>query len=268
MRTFFDGQKPRLFAHRGVSGEAPENTLVAFQRAVDLGIVYAELDMHATRDGHVVVCHDATLERTTNGHGQIRALSLAEVRTFDAGYHFSSDSGHTFPFRATEVRVPTLLEVLEQFPTLHFTIEIKQTDPPIEELVIAAVRAIGREQQVIVASEHDAVLARVRRHAPEIATNLGYAEVFEFIQRVAANQLADYHPPGHALQIPPSFQGIPLVTSQTVDAAHTFGCEMHAWTIDDPQEMDSLLDVGVDGIMSNFPARLLEVAGKRKGGNG
>ena len=263
MPAFFDGKKPRLFAHRGASGEAPENTLASFQRAVDLGIVYAELDVHVSRDGAVVVSHDPTLERTTNGQGQIGDFSLTELQMFDAGYHFSVDGGQAFPFRGTGVKIPTLVEVLEQFSTLHFTIEIKQTDPPIEERVIAAVRSCGRERQVIIASEHDAVLARVRTLTPDIATNLGYQEVVEFIQRVATNQLADYRPPGHALQIPPEFQGIPLVTSQTVAAAHALGCEMHVWTIDDHQEMERLLDLGVDGIMSNFPGRLLDVARRR-----
>lgn len=268
MRTFFDGQKPRLFAHRGASGEAPENTLVAFQRAVELGMIYAELDVHASRDGVVVVSHDATLERTTNGCGHIREFSHAELRRFDAGYHFSSDSGETFPFRDTEVTIPSLIEVLQNFPILHLTIEIKQTDPSIEELVIAAVRSCGREKQVVLASEHDAVLARVRALAPEIASSSSYGEVLEFIQRVTTNQLSDYRPPGHALQIPPEFQGIPLVTSHTVTAAHALGCEVHVWTIDEHEEMDRLLDLNVDGIMSNFPGRLLEVVGKRNGRNG
>jgi len=264
MPTFFAGPPPRLFAHRGASGEAPENTLIAFQRAVALGMEYAELDVHASRNGVVVVSHDATLERTTNGHGQIRKFSLAELQTFDAGYHFSSDGGQTFPFRATGVRIPTLGEILKQFPTLHFTIEIKQTDPPIEELVLATVRACGREDNVVLASEHDTVLARVRALAPEIATSFAYGEVVEFIQRVTTDQLSDYHPPGQALQIPPEFQGVPLVTSQTVAVAHNLNREVHVWTIDDPREMGRLLDLGVDGIMSNFPDRLLEVVRRRQ----
>lgn len=263
MHTFFRGQKPRLFAHRGASGEAPENTLVAFQQAIELGIMYAELDVHASRDGVVVVSHDATLERTTNGRGHIREFSYAELQRFDAGYQFSSDGGETFPFRGTEVKIPMLVEVLQNFPTLHLTIEIKQTDPPIEELVVAAVRSCGRGEQVILASEHDAVLARVRALAPEIATSSSFGEVLEFIQRVEANQLSDYRLPGQALQIPPEFQGIPLVTSQTVAAARALGCEMHVWTIDEHEEMENLFDLGVDGIMSNFPARLLEVVRRR-----
>ena len=263
MQAFFDGKKPRLFAHRGASGEAPENTLVAFQRAVTLGMTYAELDVHVSRDGHVVVSHDATLERTTNGHGKIQDYSLVELQKVNAGYHFSTDGGHTFPFRATGVHIPTLVEVLQSFPTIRFTVEIKQVDPPIEEQVIAAVQTCGRAKQVILASEHDAVLTRVRMLASEIATNLGYREVVDFIQRVATNQLADYRPPGQALQIPPEFHGIPLVTAQTVAAAQSLGCEMHVWTINDQHEMERLLDLGVDGIMSDFPARLLDVMRRR-----
>jgi glycerophosphoryl diester phosphodiesterase len=108
------------------------------------------------------------------------------------------------------------------------------------------------------------VLARVRALASEIATSFAYGEVVEFIQRVTTNRLSDYHPPGQALQIPPEFQGVPLVTSQTVAAAHNLDCEVHVWTIDDPQEMRRLLDLGVDGVMSNFPDRLLEVARRRQ----
>ena len=260
----FAGPTPRLFAHRGASGETPENTFVAFRRAVELGIVYAELDVHASRDGVVVVSHDATLERTTDGHGHIQDRSLAELQSFDAGFYFSPDGGRTFPFRGTDVKIPTLVEVLQSFPTLHLTIEIKQTEPAIEEFVIAAVRSCRREEQVILASEHDAALARVRVLAPEIATSFAYGEVVEFIQRVETNQLADYRPPGQALQIPPEFQGISLVTTQTIAAARAFGCETHVWTIDDPQEMDNLLNLGVDGIMSNFPTRLLEVVQRRQ----
>jgi|RhiMethySRZTD1v2_1073278.scaffolds.fasta_scaffold170810_2 glycerophosphoryl diester phosphodiesterase len=263
MQAFFAGKKPRLFAHRGASGEAPENTLTAFRRAAELGIVYAELDVHASRDGVVVVCHDATLERTTDGHGHIRELSLVELQNVDAGFYFSSDGGRTFPFRGTDVKIPTLVEVLQSFPTLHFTIEMKQTEPAIEELVIAAIRACGREEHVILASEHDAVLARVRALAPEMTTSFAYGEVIEFIQRAKTNQLLDYRPPGQAFQIPPEFHGTLLVTPQTVAAAHALGCEMHVWTIDEQEEMVRLLDLGVDGIMSNFPNRLLDVARRR-----
>ena len=260
MTTFFTGPKPRLFAHRGASGEAPENTLAAFQRAVDLGIEYIELDVHASEDGQIMVIHDATIERTTNGLGAVNNYSLAALQQLDAGYRFSPDGGKTLPFRALGVVIPSLEEVLSDFSNVKFTVEIKQSDPPIEEQVITLVTDCGKADDVIIASEHDAVLARSRKLAPDIPTNFGYNEVADFIQRVSTDQLDGYQPPGQALQIPPTYQDIPLVTEQTVAAAHQLNVEIHVWTINDPHEMGSLLDLGVDGVMSDFPERLLEVA--------
>jgi glycerophosphoryl diester phosphodiesterase len=260
MHPFFTGSKPRFFAHRGASGEAPENTIMAFRQAIEIGVLYAELDVHASRDGHIVVIHDDTLERTTNGRGKVQEQTLAELQKLDAGYWFSLDNGQSYPFRATGVAIPLLVEVLRSFPQLKFTVEIKQNDPPIEEQVIAVVRNSGRTEGVILASEHDRVLARVRDLAPEIATSLAYGEVVDFIQRVVTQQLAEYRAPGLAIQIPPEFRGVPLVTAETVTAAHALGCELHVWTINAQEEMRQLLELGVDGIMSDFPDRLLAVA--------
>lgn len=260
MTRFFDGPKPRLFAHRGASGERPENTLAAFERAVELGCDYIELDVHAAQDGHVVVFHDDTLERTTNGLGPVGEYALAALQQLDAGYRFSPDGGQTRPFRASDVVIPSLEEVLSGFPQVGFTVEIKQSAPPIEEAVIAVVNACGRAGDVVLASKEDAVLARVRKLAPDIATSCGYQEIADFIQRVATGRLDDYRPPGQALQIPPDYEGIPLVTEATLAAAHRFGLEMHVWTINEPSEIRRLLDLGVDGVMSDFPGRLLEAA--------
>jgi glycerophosphoryl diester phosphodiesterase len=260
MTSFFFKSTPRLFAHRGASGEAPENTLAAFTRAVALGVEYIELDVHISRDGHVVVIHDATLERTTNGSGTVREQPLTQLQQWDAGYRFSPDGGTTFPFRAMGVTIPTLAEVFHQCPDVKFTVEIKPEEPAIEGQVIAVVRACERGGDVILASEHDRVLQRVRSLAPDLATSLAYGEVFDFVQRVATGELAGYHPPGHAIQIPSEYQGVPLVTEQTLAVAHEFGCEMHVWTINDAHEMARLLALGVDGVMSDFPGVLLEVA--------
>lgn len=263
MNPFFTKTTPRLFAHRGASGEAPENTLAAFRRAVALGIEYIELDVHLSRDGHVVVIHDATVERTTNGAGTVYGQTLAQLQQWDAGYHFSPDDGETFPFRATGVTVSTLAEVFQQCPGVKFTVEIKPQEPAIEAQVIAVVRACEREADVILASEHDQVLQRVRHLAPDFATSFAYGEVFDFIQRVTTGELTGYRPPGHAVQIPPEFQGVPLVTEQTLAVAREFGCEIHVWTINDAHEMLRLLELGVDGVMSDFPERLLQIARRR-----
>ncbi len=263
MSNFFTGPLPRLFAHRGASGEAPENTLTAFQRATALGIVYIELDVHLSRDGHVVVIHDETLERTTNGHGLVREHSLAELQELDAGYHFTFDAGKTFPFRGQGVAISTLADVLRRFPHVRFTVEIKQKEPPIEEQVIAVVRECGMADTLVLSSEHDSVVAGVRSLASDIATNCSAGEVLAFMQRISTQQLGDYHPPSRAFQIPPKYEGIDLVTPQTVAAIHELGAEVHVWTINDRQEMERLFGLGVDGMMSDFPSRLLEVAHQR-----
>lgn len=263
MTNFFTGPIPRLFAHRGASGEAPENTLLAFQRAADLGITYIELDVHLTRDGQVVVFHDDTLERTTNGHGQVKDYPLAELQQLDAGYKFSPHAGKIFPFRGQGVTLSPLAEVLGSFPQIRFTVEIKQKDPPIEEQVIAVIQECGVADTVVLASEHDAVVNRVRSLAPTIATNCAAGEVFEFMQKVFTEQPGGYFPPGQAFQIPPEYGGVTLVTPETVTAIHDSGAEVHVWTINDPDEMEKLFDLGVDGIMSDFPGLLLDVAQKR-----
>ena len=264
MTSFFAGPKPRLFAHRGASGEVPENTMAAFRRAVEVGVPYVELDVHATRDGQVVVFHDETLERTTNGQGKVQEHTLAELQQLDAGYWFSADDGRQFPFRATGVRISALAEVLRDLSELNFTVEIKQAEPAIETLVIAVVRDCGRAEDVILASEHDRVITCVRDLAPDIATSFAAGEVADFIQRVSTAQLAEYRPAGLALQIPPEYHGISLVTAETVAAAHALGLEVHVWTINESREMERLLDLGVDGIMSDFPGRLREVVQRRR----
>jgi len=255
---FFTDPKPRIFAHRGASGETPENTLPAFHLALEQRAPYAELDVHSSRDGHIVVIHDSTLKRTTNGKGRVYDYTLEELKRLDAGYRFSPDRRKTHPFRGTGVTLPTLEEVFVAYPELKFVIEIKQAEPPIEEAVIAVVRRCGREEEVLLASEHDGVMARVRRLAPELATSFSASEVREFIERVYSGRMQDYTPPALALQIPPEYRGVPLVTKETVAAAHTLGVEVHVWTINDPQEMERLLDLGVDGIMSDWPGRLRE----------
>jgi len=132
---YLDTDRQRIFAHRGASGAVPENTIEAFETALREGAEILELDVHGTRDGHVVVIHDATLERTTDGSGPVREHTLEEILRLDAGYRFESEPGE-YPFRGKGLRIPTLADVLERFPDTPLNIEVKQLDPPIEDAVI------------------------------------------------------------------------------------------------------------------------------------
>ncbi len=257
---YFSRSRPRLFGHRGAAGVAPENTLPSFRRAIADGVEYLELDVHGTRDGVVVVIHDPTLARTTDGSGAVRDLSFAELSHFDAGYRFESAGAH--PFRALGVRVPALHELLDEFPDTALNIEIKQADPPIEPLVAALLREYGAAERVVLAAEDHAILERIRAAAPGVATSASYYEGREFFERWMAGSFDGYEPRARALQVPPRIGEIELATPESVAVAHRFGLEMHVWTINDPAEMKHLLDLGVDGVMSDFPAKLCEVAGR------
>ena len=249
---YFAGAKPRVFGHRGAAGLAPENTVPSFALALALGADMLELDVHATRDGVVVVTHDATVERTTNGTGAVCEHLRYELQQLDAGYHFSRD-GRDFPYRGQGVRIPTLESILRQFPLAYCNIEIKQETPPIVEAVLEIVRRLAAESRVLLAAERDAIMSYIRPRAGDIATSFAAGEVADFINRLAASDCESYCPPGRALQIPPRFGDIELVTAERVAAAHRYGLEVHVWTINDPSEMERLLALGVDGIISDLP---------------
>ena len=262
--AYFSGPRPRLFGHRGAAGLAPENTLVSFERALHDGAAVLELDVHATRDGVVVVIHDDTLERTTNGEGEVRELDFREVRRHDAGFRFEAEGTH--PFRGRGVRVPSLEDVVEAFAAVPLNIEIKQHEPPIEAAVVELLGRHGALDRVLLAAEDDRIMGRIRERAPDVPTSAAYGEARDFFERCFTNRLSDYAPVARALQIPPRVGDVELVVAETLDAAHRCGLEVHVWTINDEPEMARLLGLGVDGLMSDFPGRLAAVV-RRLGGS-
>jgi glycerophosphoryl diester phosphodiesterase len=218
--------------------------------------------VHATADGHVVVLHDDTVDRTTDGAGPVRALTLAQLERLDAGHRFRAPDG-THPFRGRGVRVPTLDALCAAHPGVPLNIEIKQDEPPIEAAVLAVLERHGATATTLLAAEHDHIMARIRAAAPAMLTSFATAEVADFFRRVHADDCAGYRPPGVALQVPPTFGDTTIVSRAFVDAAHGLGVEVHVWTINDEAEMDRLLDLGVDGLMSDFPGRALGVLRRR-----
>ncbi len=259
---FFSPPRPRAFGHRGTAGTHPENTMLSFEAAVSLGADYLELDVHMTRDGEVVVAHDETLERTCGRAGLIREMDYCEVAAADAGYAFSP-LGSEFPFRGKGARIPRLSEVLSSFPKTRFVIEVKQAGPSLVAALLRVADAAGMRRMVLVASEHQRPLDETRALGPGVPTSLGYHEVAAFLKALAARD-GSYAPPGDALQIPPEYGPVKLVTPETVAMAHRHGIEVHVWTVNEESEMRTLLDLGADGIISDFPARLLKVIRERR----
>lgn len=252
-RSPFPGRTPRLFGHRGAAGVTPENTLVSFNRALADGSDVLELDVHATADGEIVVIHDPTLDRTTDGVGPIRSHTFAELARLDAGFRFSPDGGRTFPFRGQGIGIPRLADLMRECPRVPLNIEIKQHDPSIVAEVVALVRGAGA--RVVLAAEIDAIMQEIRASAPDIPTSLAAGEVAAFVAALEAGEPPPLPEGAVALQIPPRFGSVTLVTAESLEAAHALGVEVHVWTINDPQEVRRLLDLGCDGIMSDFPAR-------------
>jgi glycerophosphoryl diester phosphodiesterase len=254
------GEWPVNLAHRGASALAPENTIEAFRLAVEAGAGGLELDVHMTRDGHIVVIHDATVDRTTNGTGAVSEMTLEELRRLDAGHNFSPDGGPTRPYRGRGVRVPTLGEVLREFPGVAVNIEIKAGTPGIEEKVLGVLReanALGRA--LVVSTPHDIVKRFRKVSGGHVSTGASRWEigVFYISSRFRLERLV--RPAYDALQVPLRHRGIPVVTPRFVRAAHARGVRVDAWTINQADEMRRLLDLGVDVIMTDRPGMLAEV---------
>jgi glycerophosphoryl diester phosphodiesterase len=234
--------------------------MIAFERAVAQGVRYLETDCHATADGEIVIFHDADVERTTNESGPLRERTWGEARKLDAGYRFSPDGGRTFPFRGRGVRVPRLADLLEAFPEHRINLEIKQEEPAIVDEVIALLRGARALDRVLLASERDGVMDRIHERAAGTALGSSLGDVVAFFRALSEDRLDALEPRGHALQIPTEFMGESLVTPESVAGARRAGLRMHVWTVNDPAEMRLLLDLGVDGVMSDFPALLVAAA--------
>lgn len=243
---------PLLIAHRGGSSLAPENTLLAFERAIEWwGADILELDVQPTRDGEAIVFHDDTLDRTTDGIGPVLARSLTEIRGLDAGYRFTPDGGETFPFRDRGVGVPTLQEVLRAFPGMRINIEIK--DGRAQERVLETIREADAFGRVLVAAGKRRNRARFR--GVPVPVSAGQEEIRTFVAQLRLG-IALYVPPVDALQIPDRWKGIEITTPAVVDAALARNLAVHVWTVDDEAEMHRFLDMGVDGIVTDRPDRL------------
>ena len=265
-REYFrmDRDKVLVIAHRGGAGLWPENTMRAFEEAHAAGVDVIETDVRATSDGALVLVHDATVERTTDGRGRVGAMTLAELKRLDAGYRWTRDGGHTFPFRGQGLTVPTLEEALARFPGARFNIEPKQEAPSIVEPLCRLLRERAAVGRVVVASFHSSVVSEFRRACPEVATAASSSEATDFLARYRAGVSESYSPPMQALQVPEHGMGMTVLTRGFVEAAHRRNLLVHAWTVNDEAGMRRLVGAGVDGIMTDYPDRLLEVLGRRR----
>jgi glycerophosphoryl diester phosphodiesterase len=273
MTNFFLRDQSGLLniAHRGGALLRPENTLLAFRHALTVGAVAIEGDLHATQDGVVVVSHDATVNRTTDGNGYIRDLTLEALNGLDAGCRYTPDGGTTYPYRGKGARIPTLEEVFSD-PVLKKTpmvLEIKQEEPSIVGHVLDLIQAHDMEDRLTLGSFRQACLEEVRAAARQrginIVTSLAAEEVVVlFLTPLDELARGDYVPPGELLQVPVEheFEGtnVRVVSELFMAKARILGLRVQVWTVNDPAEMRWLVDeMKVDGIMTDDPRLLEEV---------
>jgi glycerophosphoryl diester phosphodiesterase len=232
--------RPLVIAHRGASGTAPENTLPAFERAVQLGADMIELDVQLTRDGEVVVVHDWTLERTCDGSGLVRERSLAEIQRLDAGSWFDA--------RFRGARVPTLGEVLATI-ALPINVELKPAgDEGLEAAALAVVDGAGARERIVFSSFETGALERLRACSPSATIALLWEagplpDALRWIRRVGARAL-------HLRK--------DAATHATLAVLARAGVPVRVWTVNDPGEMARLGAAGVDGVFTDYPERFLQ----------
>jgi glycerophosphoryl diester phosphodiesterase len=261
------------YAHQGGAWESPSSTLFAITRAVAAGATGIELDVHATADGELVVCHDATVDRTTAATGNIVSFTLAELRALDFSYWFIPGADVTpdcpagdYPYRGRAPDDPnfgiaTLRQVLEQFPDVVLNLDIKQTAPivaPYEEALARLLAEFERTDDVIVASFLDPATDSFRTFAPLVPTSAGTVATAEFWRAVQQGGEIP-QTPAVAYQVPERMGDLVVVDEAFVAAAHENDKAVHVWTVNDAAAMDRLVGIGVDGIISDRPTTLAGV---------
>ncbi|MGD9139628.1 MAG: glycerophosphodiester phosphodiesterase [Desulfobacterales bacterium] len=261
--AYFYPDKFLVIAHRGGRGLGPEGTLYTFRKAVELGVDVLEMDVRSTVDGHLVVLHDETVTRTTNAAGRVENYTLAELKKLDAAYHWSPDNDRTLALRNKGIKIPTLTEVFSTFPQTKMILEIKDyRSKPIHSLC-RLIRNHHMTEKVMVASFDADSLGEFRSLCPQVATSAGVTEAILFYGLQKVHLEAAYSPEAQALQVPEAFRDLRVVTARFIEAAHARNMRVQVWTVNEVDSMKRLLHLGVDGIMTDHPQRLLELLRKR-----
>jgi glycerophosphoryl diester phosphodiesterase len=264
-----DDSLPLVIAHQGGDGERPSNTMTAFQYAVDLGVDVLEMDIHSTSDGVLVTIHDATVDRTTDSTGRVHDFTFAELQALDAGYDWPTveeEVGRTDrPYRGQGIVIPALEEVFRTFPQMRMVIEIKQTEPSIVQPFCDLLREHELQEQVIVASFHPEPMYAFREACPEVATAAVEEEILPFFVLNTVGLSGAYQPTAESFQVPEYSGDLHVVTPSFVENAHAKNVMVQPWTINSTAQMQYMIEVGVNGIMTDYPARLMELLGRNTG---
>ena len=256
------GDKPLVIAHRGGKGLWPENSLFAFERASDLGVDMLEMDLHLSSDGELVVIHDRTLNRTTNGQGRVAEHSLTQLQALDAAYNWTADGGQSYPYRGQGIRIPTLTEVLQRFPDAAKVIEMKVPDVGMEAALCEALQSHQQIDRVVIGSFYDRSLQLFREQCPGVATSAGPGSVRMLVALNWVGLGSLLSPSYQALQIPEAHDGLLIASPSLFKTASERGLNIQMWTINEQADMRRLLDKGAHALITDYPDRALQVLGR------
>lgn len=252
--TLIPGARPFVIAHRCGAFEAPENTIAALTIAAESSAIDAvELDVRLTRDGQLVVIHDATVDRTTSGAGLVSSFTLRQLKRFDAGYHFTNDKGSTYPYRGKGITIPTLDEVLTQFPNLGLFVELKDSNDAAASALSKLLEkhnAFDRVIVVMIDVKHRAG-KRLRKLEPRIKTGHTSREISAFVALSKFKLSGLFKVKGYTFEVPMRKFRINLPTASFIRQAHKKGISVLVWTINEPSIMRQCIELGVDGIITD-----------------
>jgi glycerophosphoryl diester phosphodiesterase len=220
------------------------------------------MDVRSTRDGQLVILHDDTVSRTTNATGPVQNYTLVDLKKLDAAHRWSPDNGQTYPLRKKGVQIPTLPEVFEAFPQTKLNLEIKEDRSSAIQSLCSLIRDHQMTSNVVVASFDTDSLKEFRRLCPQVATSAGASEAQLFFWLQKAYLEAAYSPDAQVLQVPEALGDFRIVNKRFIDAAHARNMRVQVWSVNDVTSMQRLLELGVDGIMTDYPQRLIEVLKK------
>ncbi|MFH0976699.1 MAG: glycerophosphodiester phosphodiesterase [Spirochaetota bacterium] len=254
-----------VFAHRGASKNFPENTMPAFKRAAELGVDYIETDVRFTKDEKFALIHDESIDRITNGTGLVSSYTMDELKRFDAAYHFINDNGKTFPYRSQGIEMMSIDELLTAFPDLKFDIDIKDKNPSQIKRFVEIIDKYNAYDRVIACSKHYVNLNAIRRMCPQIITAFSLWEMmWIFFLYKCGFLFLDLPLKGNALQLPEAYGQFKIVSGKFIDELHKKGIEFHVWVVNEEDAMRRFINMGVDGIMTDDPALLMKVLGRKK----
>jgi len=263
---FYSGvTRPLVIAHQGGDGIWPGDTMYAFEKAVEIGADVLEMDAHITKDGHIVLMHDETVDDTTDGTGLIEEMTLDQLKKLDAAYEWSNDGGQTFPYRGQGIQVPTLDELFQKFPQMRYVIEIKLTNNPIDQPLCDLIRQHGMQDKVVVASFHDEAMQNFRATCPEVATSASRGEVTKFVilgKVFLSGLVAPAYQSIQPAYDPQESYNIPIMTKRFIREAHAKNVHVEPWTVNDPELMKQYIEWGVDGIITDRPDLMVEILKK------